>query len=73
MAAGGGAAEMSAGALLVLRRVARTVRTVIGAPDYERYVEHMRERHPNEKPLTREDFASQRMQDRYAKAGSRCC
>ena len=64
---------MSAGAFLVLRRVARTLRTVIGAPDYERYVEHMRAEHPGEKALTREEFASQRMQERYSKAGARCC
>ena len=64
---------MSAGAWMLMSRVARTLRTIIGAPDYERYVEHMRERHPNEKPLTREEFASQRLEDRYAKAGSRCC
>jgi uncharacterized short protein YbdD (DUF466 family) len=54
-------------------RFARTLRFVIGAPDYDRYLEHMRELHPNDKPLTREEFASQRLNDRYAKAGSRCC
>ena len=56
-----------------LSRAARTLRFVIGAPDYEAYLEHMRAVHPNEKPLTRAEFASQRMNDRYAKAGSRCC
>jgi uncharacterized short protein YbdD (DUF466 family) len=54
-------------------RFARTLRFMIGAPDYERYVEHMSERHPNEKPLTRSEFASQGLEDRYARPGSRCC
>lgn len=56
-----------------LSRAARTLRFVIGAPDYERYVEHMRARHAAEKTLTRAEFARERMEDRYTKAGSRCC
>ena len=57
----------------LVARAARTLRFVIGAPDYERYLEHMRVSHPREKPLTRGEFASQRMEDRYARVGSRCC
>jgi uncharacterized short protein YbdD (DUF466 family) len=64
---------MTAELVRLASRVARTVRTVIGAPDYERYLAHLSERHPNEKPLTRAEFANQRLNDRYAKAGSRCC
>ena len=64
---------MTAEIVRIASRVAQTVRTVIGVPDYQRYVEHMRVKHPNDKPLSREEFASQRMEDRYAKAGSRCC
>ena len=64
---------MSGGSMLLFSRLVQTVRTIIGAPNYERYIEHMRERHPNEKPLTREEFASQRLDDRYARPGSRCC
>lgn len=59
--------------LAVVERWARTIRFVIGAPDYERYLEHMSARHPGEKPLTRAEFASQRLDDRYARPGSRCC
>jgi uncharacterized short protein YbdD (DUF466 family) len=57
----------------IASRAARTLRLIIGAPDYDRYLEHMRARHQNEKPLARAEFASQRLDDRYAKAGSRCC
>lgn len=56
-----------------LARVARWVRTVIGVPDYERYLEHMRTHHPGMTPLTREEFARERLEDRYGKPGSRCC
>ena len=72
MAAGGGAEEMTRIAGFVAQ-AARTLRFVIGAPDYERYLAHMRAAHPNEIPLAREEFASQRLNDRYARAGGRCC
>lgn len=64
---------MTAPLLALASRFARTLRFVIGAPDYERYVAHLRERHPNEEPLTRAEFASQRLDDRYSRPGSRCC
>lgn len=57
----------------LVSRAARTLRFVIGAPDYERYLEHMRESHPAGEPLTRAEFEIQRMNERYAKAGARCC
>jgi uncharacterized short protein YbdD (DUF466 family) len=56
-----------------ISRVASTLRFVIGAPDYERYVEHVRVAHPGEEPMTRAEFGIQRMNDRYAKVGARCC
>ena len=56
-----------------LRRAARIVRTVIGAPDYERYVAHVRRCHPDATPLTREAFVRERLEARYAKPGARCC
>lgn len=51
----------------------RALRLIIGAPDYERYLAHMRERHPGEVPLSREEFIRQRLNDRYQRPGSRCC
>ena len=56
-----------------LRRVARVVRTVIGAPDYDRYVAHVRRRHPDCTPLTREAFVRERLDARYSRPGARCC
>ena len=60
-----------------LGRAAETVRrvlhSIIGAPDYERYVAHVRECHPDRVPMTREEFARERLEARYNRPGSRCC
>lgn len=53
--------------------VAKVMRTIIGAPDYDRYIEHHRRCHPGERSLTRDEFARQRLEDRYSRPGSRCC
>jgi uncharacterized short protein YbdD (DUF466 family) len=57
----------------VARRVTSIVRAVLGAPDYQRYVEHIRTRHPGEVPLSAREFARRRMEARYDTPGSRCC
>ena len=56
-----------------IRSALRVVRTIIGAPDYERYVQHMRERHPACDPMSRDEFMWQRLENRYSRPGSRCC
>ena len=77
-AALGGLADMRGAdtvraALAWLRRVAGVVRTVVGAPDYDRYVSHMRGHHPECQPMSRDEFMQQRMESRYSRPGSRCC
>ena len=57
----------------VLRRALRILRTIIGAPDYERYVAHMRDHHPECAVASHDEFMRQRMESRYMKPGSRCC
>ena len=54
-------------------RAACILRRVIGVPDYDIYLAHIREHHPDEKPLTREEFTNQRLVDKYSRPGSRCC
>jgi uncharacterized short protein YbdD (DUF466 family) len=49
------------------------VRRIIGVPDYDTYVAHMKAKHPECAPMTKDEFAQQRMQDRYSRPGSRCC
>jgi uncharacterized short protein YbdD (DUF466 family) len=56
-----------------IRRALRVVRTVIGAPDYERYVDHMHDHHPGCDVVSRDEFMRQRLEHRYSRPGSRCC
>ena len=56
-----------------LRRVAAVVRSVIGAPDYDRYLAHVRTCHPGTAPMTRAEFERSRLHDRYSRPGQRCC
>jgi uncharacterized short protein YbdD (DUF466 family) len=49
------------------------VRRIIGAPDYDRYLAHLHDRHPGAKPMTYDEFAMRRMTDRYSRPGTRCC
>jgi uncharacterized short protein YbdD (DUF466 family) len=56
-----------------LTEVIRVLRTVIGVPDYERYVRHMAARHPGEPIQSKREFAESRQRARYSRPGSRCC
>ena len=56
-----------------VHRAATVVRCVIGAPDYERYLAHVAQRHPGCVPLTRDEFARDVLARRYDQPGSRCC
>lgn len=56
-----------------LAEAARVVGFVAGAPDYERYVDHVRARHPGIEPVSRDEFVRQRLADRYDRPGARCC
>jgi uncharacterized short protein YbdD (DUF466 family) len=56
-----------------VERVARAVRRIIGAPDYDLYLAHLRQCHPNQAPLTKAEFARDVLTRRYETPGSRCC
>ena len=56
-----------------LAAVRRVLHAIVGAPDYERYVAHVRACHPDRVPMTREEFARERLEARYNRPGSRCC
>lgn len=49
------------------------LRTIIGVPDYQRYLRHMRARHPDCPIQTPAEFAQARLEARYSRPGSRCC
>ena len=56
-----------------LRNASATLHRIIGAPDYDGYVEHLARCHPGERPLSKDDFVRQRLEDRYSRPGARCC
>ena len=56
-----------------LERTAKVLRRIIGVPDYDTYVAHMRECHADTAPMTRRDFEKARMDDKYSRPGQRCC
>lgn len=57
----------------VARRVAAVIRRIIGVPDYEAYVAHVREHHPGQEPVSERDFHRERLSARYSQPGNRCC
>jgi len=48
---------------------------MVGVPDYDTYVQHMRVTHPEQTPMTYEEFYRERVEARYGgKNGTtRCC
>ena len=57
----------------VARRVGNVIRRIIGAPDYDAYLAHVREHHPDRTPMSEYDFRRERLSARYSRPGSRCC
>jgi uncharacterized short protein YbdD (DUF466 family) len=53
--------------------VAAAVRRIVGVPDYDAYVRHVRAHHPGDLPPTREQFLQQCWEQKYSKPGNRCC
>jgi uncharacterized short protein YbdD (DUF466 family) len=61
-----------------MRRALNMVREaallMVGQPNYQAYLRHMAERHPEGTPMTRIEFFRDREQARYGgKGGGRCC
>ena len=56
------------------QRALQGARLMVGVPDYDAYVAHLREKHPDVRPLTREDFVRAAQNRRYGRGGGgRCC
>lgn len=56
-----------------VERAAKVLRYIIGVPDYDRYVAHVRTHHPDATPMCRTDFERMRITDKYSRPGGRCC
>jgi uncharacterized short protein YbdD (DUF466 family) len=57
----------------LLERAASALRAILGVPDYERYLAHMRSAHPGDRVMSETEFNHARMTDRYNRPGTRCC
>lgn len=55
------------------RHAVQVARLIIGVPDYDTYVEHLRRFHPERTPMTYEEFFVERQNARYRGGGGRCC
>jgi uncharacterized short protein YbdD (DUF466 family) len=59
----------------VARKVVQTCRLMVGVHDYAYYLDHMRSRHPEATPMSREAFYRYCLEARFPSAGrsgSRC-
>lgn len=55
------------------RRLVQSARLACGVPDYDAYIAHMRETHPDAPVMDYAAFFRERMQARYGRGRSRCC
>jgi len=54
--------------------LAQAARLMVGVPDYDSYVQHMRVTHPEQTPMSYEEFYRNRVEARYGGAGgAKCC
>ena len=51
----------------------QTARLCCGVPDYDVYVKHLREHHPERAVPSYEEFFRERQAARYKGTGGRCC
>lgn len=57
-----------------LNRLRRMAHMMVGMPDYDAYLRHMRDHHPARTPMDRTTFFRERQEARYGgKNGGKCC
>lgn len=58
----------------LLKSVSLTTKTIVGMPSYERYLEHHRQHHPDEAPMSEGEYYLYALKARYADGKvNRCC
>ncbi|MEQ5126156.1 YbdD/YjiX family protein [Providencia rettgeri] len=58
------------------RYLGQAAKMMVGVPDYDNYVTHMQRTHPDQTPMTYEEFFKERQDARYGgkgKGGFKCC
>lgn len=51
----------------------RFINLLVGMPSYDKYVEHMKKKHPEQNILSRREFFKQSLEARYNGGVMRCC
>ncbi len=52
----------------------QTAKLMVGVPDYDTYVCHMKSVHPDQQPMSYNEFFRERQEARYGgKGGFKCC
>jgi uncharacterized short protein YbdD (DUF466 family) len=54
-------------------RLRQTARLMVGVPDYDRYLDHLRAHHPERTPMSYEAFFRNRQAARYGNGQGKCC
>ncbi|KPC52763.1 YbdD/YjiX family protein [Amantichitinum ursilacus] len=56
----------------VLHKLVQMARLMVGVRDYDYYLQHMQQRHPDVAPMTRREFHRYCVDARYAGSGKGC-
>lgn len=59
------------GAVLAWDRLNEVFNTIVGQPDYDEYVKHIKKHHPDITPLSKKEFLAKAADDRGKRP--RCC
>ncbi len=57
----------------LLRTLRQAAYLLVGLPDYDAYVAHMRRAHPQRPVMSRAEFFRNRQAARYGEGNGRCC
>jgi uncharacterized short protein YbdD (DUF466 family) len=55
------------------RRLCQSLRLMVGVPEYDAYVAHMRDKHPHQQIMSYQEFFRERQVARYDGKVGRCC
>jgi uncharacterized short protein YbdD (DUF466 family) len=55
------------------RYLGQSMRLMVGLPEYDAYVAHMEQVHPDQPPMSYEEFFRERQQKRYGAGKRGCC
>lgn len=53
--------------------LAQALRMMVGVPDYDTYVAHVRRTHPQAEPMSRAEFIRNRQEARFGRGKAGCC